>query len=277
MIKNKHYFEGDTLIIVVERRNGERIEFKFDANDFGRLSAIGKKFSANSNKNLIFYEGKKVVFVKDFIMNFPQNRVSHTNKDNTDLRKSNLKCFGIRNKFWVEGDTLVIEVQDGNQVLFDVEDFIFLEQLDARISTNNKGYAQTLVDGQKLMLHRYLMEVHFGDEVEENVIDHINGRVEDNRKSNLRITTRSENNMSLHKSNNKHGFPHIVELPKGKWLVQFTRFPEMNQTFDTIFEALRYSHLIHEVKYGANRGTVASYENLIGAIKQNGGYINEVN
>jgi hypothetical protein len=274
-MKNKFRFENDLLIIVVEKRNGKLIEYKLDASDFGILSGIGKKFASNGNKNLYYSDNKKQFLVKDFILGFPENRVTAINKDNTDLRKSNLKYYGIRNKYHVEGDTLFIEVQNGEQVQFDVEDLPYLESLDARFSLNNHGYSQVKVDGQKIMLHRFVMELRFGDELAGKVVDHCDGNPRNNKKSNLRIVTRGENGMARHQTRSKTGFPHITELPNGKWFVGFAKFPQKNRTLDTVFEALRYSHIIHEVMYGENRGTIASYENLIKSIKNHGGKVNE--
>lgn len=60
----------------------------------------------------------------------------------------------------------------------------------------NTGYITCTLNGQQLMAHRVVWELHNGPIPENMVIDHINGIRNDNRIENLRIATRSQNNIN---------------------------------------------------------------------------------
>ena len=74
-------------------------------------------------------------------------------------------------------------------------------------SISKNGYAQRRVKiGDKvstILMHRQIMELSFGDSI---YVDHKNGNRLDNRKSNLRICSRTENNHNMRISKrNKSG------------------------------------------------------------------------
>ena len=82
-----------------------------------------------------------------------------------------------------------ISLTKGLHTLVDDIDFNFLSQFKwcaQRCST--KDYASRHVDGKVIRMHRFLMDAKKGE-----VVDHINGNSLDNRKSNLRKTTKGFN------------------------------------------------------------------------------------
>lgn len=86
------------------------------------------------------------------------------------------------------------------------------------------GYlaASITVEGFKttILMHRYLMDVKIGDPYE---VDHVNRDRTDNRRSNLRITTRwenEENHDRSHLSSAKRGVS--FDKKTGKWRAQAT-------------------------------------------------------
>ena len=85
-----------------------------------------------------------------------------------------------------------------------IDDDIFDELSKYHWSISKNGYAQRRVKiGDKVSIipmHRQIMNLTFGD---KQCVDHINGNRLDNRKSNLRICSRTENNhnMKLSKRN----------------------------------------------------------------------------
>lgn len=55
----------------------------------------------------------------------------------------------------------------------------------------------TRADRRPIHLHRYIMGLDKGSYTDNSIVDHINHNVLDNRKSNLRIVTKSENALNL--------------------------------------------------------------------------------
>lgn len=96
--------------------------------------------------------------------------------------------------------------------LVDDELYDELNKYHWSISTN--GYAQRRVKiGNRtsiIHMHRQIMELTFGDSI---CVDHINGNRLDNRKSNLRICSRTENNHNMRISKrNKSGAKGVFHL-----------------------------------------------------------------
>lgn len=74
--------------------------------------------------------------------------------------------------------------RNSGEILLDQEDKYLLP-----ITINDSGYAVKRVDGNLEYIHRIVMGAKNGE-----IIDHINGNKLDNRKSNLRVVTKSQNN-----------------------------------------------------------------------------------
>ncbi|QGH72304.1 MAG: homing endonuclease [Podoviridae sp. ctg2L5] len=71
-----------------------------------------------------------------------------------------------------------------------------------------------------IYLHRLIIQAPKGVEV-----DHINGKGNDNRKMNLRLVNRSQNQANRHKIINKHGYKGIYSRNDGrkkKWASEIT-------------------------------------------------------
>ena len=101
--------------------------------------------------------------------------------------------FGNRTKAYKDGITFLVSSED-------YEEFVY----GYRFCLSNKGYVtySGTKDGlNRKFLHRIIM-----DDPEGQFIDHINRDTLDNRKCNLRIVSRQENNMNQGMSkNNKSG------------------------------------------------------------------------
>ena len=107
------------------------------------------------------------------------------------------------------------------EVLIDIED---VEKCNKHCwcvtycKPTNSFYVMTKVKEKGIKLHRLVMQPEDGMD-----IDHLNHDTLDNRKSNLRICTRQENNLNIHKnSNNKTGYRNICFV-KNRYIVQLSR------------------------------------------------------
>ena len=95
-----------------------------------------------------------------------------------------------------------------------VDDELYDELNKYHWSISSNGYAQRRIKiGDKvstILMHRQIMELTFGDSI---CVDHINGNRLDNRKSNLRICSRTENNHNMRISKrNKSGAKGVFHL-----------------------------------------------------------------
>lgn len=95
-------------------------------------------------------------------------------------------------------------------ILIDDEDYPSVCNFKWREDMNGYAIRSAVIDGKRssynVYLHKMIMNPNEG-----LVVDHINGDVCDNRKSNLRVCTRRENSRNRkNQSNNKTGFKGVV-------------------------------------------------------------------
>ena len=112
-----------------------------------------------------------------------------------------------------------IPLTQNNYAVVDNEDFEELSKYKWKLlKTKTQFYAlQSGPRGKRLLMHRILLKVPKG-----KVVDHINGNGLDNRRSNLRICTQSQNmqNSGLRK-NNTSGFKGVcLDKRRGKWIAR---------------------------------------------------------
>lgn len=104
-----------------------------------------------------------------------------------------------------------------------------------RLSIMSAGYVQMYHEKQVCLLHRVIMGCTTRD---GKIVDHINGDILDNRRSNLRLVTPSQssrNRMSIYQS--PHGYG--IRICRNKYQVSFTRQGVIHHlgTFATLAEA----------------------------------------
>ncbi len=109
------------------------------------------------------------------------------------------------NRYEIQNDYVVGFTRKGEPFYFDIE---FLERVKPYCWYKaNNGYIETRVrysrnNARIILLHRLITDTPDGF-----VVDHINHKPEDNRLCNLRVVSRSENNVNkVIRSNNSSGF-----------------------------------------------------------------------
>ena len=119
-------------------------------------------------------------------------------------------------QFKLKDNYVIGETLSKEQFFVDIEDYEKIKK--GNISINHGGYVVLYSKGKRKLLHRLLMSPQ-----DNEVVDHINRNRADNRKSNLRICSQSENmkNVSLRK-NNKSGYTGVMQTSDGRWGVTIT-------------------------------------------------------
>lgn len=105
-----------------------------------------------------------------------------------------------------------IKLKHGKVVIVDDADFEWLNQWKWCMTSRGYIHRNAGTNGY-ILIHRLIMDAPHGKDV-----DHINGNRADNRRSNLRVCSRSENlcNKGL-LSNNTSGFKGVSRFRKTKW------------------------------------------------------------
>jgi hypothetical protein len=104
-----------------------------------------------------------------------------------------------------------LKLSDGGETIVDTSDYKFLSQWKWR--KNSQGYVRRSIPNGEF-LHRVLLNAPA-----DKLVDHINRNPLDNRKSNLRLCTASENNVNQkRRKDNKSGHRGVswYSTPK-KW------------------------------------------------------------
>ena len=87
------------------------------------------------------------------------------------------------------------------ECLVDDSDYSFLSKyvwFEWKLPKQNTSYVRKKLDGKQILLHRLIMGCP-----DDMVVDHINGNGLDNRRENLRIVTKGQNNFNCVKYDNK--------------------------------------------------------------------------
>lgn len=131
-------------------------------------------------------------------------------------------------------------------VLVDDEDF---ESLSVYCWNIYDRYAETKINGKTVKMHRLILGI-----TDHNIhTDHINGVTVDNRKENLRVCNRFQNQQNRKtNSNNKLGEKGIVKIPSGHYRVRVQAFG--NRCDLGVFKTLEEAKLAREQYAKENHG-----------------------
>jgi len=104
----------------------------------------------------------------------------------------------------VDPRTASVPVGADHSAIVNAEDYVRVQgyRWRPRVDYTGKVYAQTTVKGQSVYMHRLLLGPGVGLDV-----DHINDNGLDNRRSNLRVATRSQNKANTSKPKFRNGKP----------------------------------------------------------------------
>lgn len=129
-------------------------------------------------------------------------------KNEFEIRDDTVEIFFNENKLRIK--SFFISLEDFNKVNDFPNTWIPHEKV--------KGYGVYVkgqIKGKVTSLHRFIL-----DAPENLVVDHINGDTLDNRRSNLRLATKSQNqwNRTVRQRNNTSGFTGVRwDKERGKW------------------------------------------------------------
>lgn len=110
---------------------------------------------------------------------------------------------------------MIIKTKSGDSILIDDSDEPVLSKYSWHLIDKGRNkYAAAHINGKRVRMHRLLMDVKPGE-----IVDHINGDKLDNRRSNLRICSASQNSCNRGKTvKNKSGYKGVV-LNRGRYVV----------------------------------------------------------
>lgn len=144
--------------------------------------------------------------------------------------KTHCGCLGIKNKGFGKPNRLNKYIQHSdyvvgmatntkNEFYIDIDDYEKVKRYSWY--ENKDGYLMSRINYKLVRLHRFIMNV----EDSKTIVDHANHNTLDNRKNNLRIVTRSQNNMNKELSSNNHSGVAGVMWDKDnmKWMAYITK------------------------------------------------------
>lgn len=109
-----------------------------------------------------------------------------------------------------------ISLSKGCVSLVDDEDYGRVSAYTWSTSTTvqKRNYAHSLINGKFIKLHRFIL-----DAVPSTFVDHINGDTLDNRRQNLRLCTKTENNRNcVRKRTSESGYKGVhLSKRDGRW------------------------------------------------------------
>lgn len=130
--------------------------------------------------------------------------------------------------------TKEIQLTQGKATLVDDEDFEYLSQWKWSVAA---GYARRKKNNKCILLHRFIMNAP-----DNMQVDHVNMNILDNRKSNLRICTKSQNTANRNKpATNTSGYKGVYKINENTWTasIKVNNITKHLGRFDNAIDAAR--------------------------------------
>lgn len=164
---------------------------------FGRLLTVSINTEQSASKhrrmwNCVCDCGKEVC------VELSRLKSGHTNSCGCYMRDRLLQANQKSNTFIMHEDYVEVYDSQHNCFLIDLSDYDYCKQYYWRV--NDGGYVVRHFKGKKIRLTRDLLHPS-----RTEVVDHINHNTLDNRRSNLRIATYSQNNYNTRPKGNNTG------------------------------------------------------------------------
>lgn len=122
---------------------------------------------------------------------------------------------------WLFDNDVAIGISNsGKEFIIDLEDYDKVKNYCWRITPQGYVVANSRNGSNRIVwIHRLIMNAK-----DDEVVDHINWDKLNNRKSNLRIATKSQNNINIRlKSNNTVGYPGITINKSGNYVARISK------------------------------------------------------
>lgn len=149
--------------------------------------------------------------------------------------------YGITNK----GEKFIIDAEDFNRV----KNYCWRKDRKGYIVANSRNGSNKII-----WLHRVIMKAK-----DNEIVDHINWDKSNNKKSNLRIATKTQNNINIkRKSNNTSGYTGVSVLKNGKYrsAISINGKKYHLGTFDRLEDAVKVRHKAEQILHGEWSGEI---------------------
>lgn len=233
---------------------------------FGRLFVLSRNY--DMQKEIYIKTGKQIAFWNCVCDCGNQKVIKSSNLKNRRNPTMSCGCLckeqlhkqkNTKENQWIINDDETIGITtSGKKFFIDTEDLELAKQYCWRIDKQSGYVIANSRNGENkiIWLHRLVM----GVTNKEIYVDHSDWNKRNNKKSNLRIATKSENNMNIkRKSNNTSGYTGVtINKRTGKFVARISKNNKRFYlgSFETFEEAVKVRHKAEMVMHNKWSGEI---------------------